>query len=212
MLDHVQFRKNYYQNRNRLRSAEGSIWLTVPVRVTGRYGQAINEVRIDNQTNPRWKAKCWNSLFHCYGKAPFFDRHAPFFESLYRQEWDRLVDPNEAIIAYLLSALSIKPTVIRSSTLDVKSTKGELVLEICRKVGATKYLSGISGREYLDQAQFARAGVALEFQEFHHPIYRQLHEPFLPGMSAVDLLFNHGPQSLEILKGVGVPRLETVFH
>src|SRR5574337_151027 len=211
VLDHVQFRKNYYQNRNKMRSADGFIWLTVPVRLTGRYGQAINEVRIDNQTNPRWRAKCWNSLYHCYNKAPFFDHHAPFFESLYRQEWERLVDLNETIIGYLLSALSIELRVIRSSALDVKSTKGELVLDICRQVGATKYLSGISGREHLDQAEFARAGIELEFQQFYHPIYGQLREPFLPGMSVVDLLFNHGPQSPEILKGVGVPRLETVF-
>jgi len=212
VLDHVQYRRRYFQNRNKIRSENGFIWLTVPVLVKGKYEQSINEVRIDNGGNPRWRAKCWNSLYHCYVKAPFFDHYAPFFEALYRQEWDRLVELNETIIRYLLSALSIDVKIMRASTLDVMSVKGELMLDICRRAGGTTYLSGISGAEYLDKAKFVQAGIKLEVQQFYHPVYRQLHEPFLPGMSVVDLLFNHGPRSIEILKGIGVPRLETVFH
>jgi len=102
--------------------------------------------------------------------------------------------------------------IVRSSDLGVTGSKGELILALCRKLGATTYLSGVSGRDYLDCPQFEQKGIRVVFQEFHHPIYRQLHEPFLPCMSAIDLLFNYGPQSLDVIKGVGVETTDQVFH
>lgn len=212
VLDHVQYRRRYFQNRNRIRGSEGPLWLTVPVRVKGRYDQPINEVEIDTEGHPRWTRQCWNSLRHCYAKAPFFSDHAEFFESLYARRWTRLADFNQEIIHYLLAALGIRVEVVRSSTLDLTGRKGDLMLETCRKLGADAYLSGISGRAYLDEIAFTDAGIALRFQEFHHPIYRQLHEPFIPCLSTVDLLFNHGPASLDVIKGVGVETLEHVFE
>lgn len=212
LLDHVQYRKRYFQNRNRIRSSEGFIWLTVPVLVKGRYTQAINQVVVNNEGAPRWREKCFNSLVHCYRKAPFFARYAGFFEDLYRRQWERLVDLNETIIRYLLQAFSIQVPLVRSSELGTNEQKGDLVLEICQKVGATTFLSGISGQEHLDMKRFSAQGVAVRVQEFHHPIYRQLHEPFLPCMSGIDLLFNHGPESSDILRGVGVSTMEEVFE
>jgi len=204
MLDHVQYRRRYFQNRNRISTTQGSIWLTVPVLVKGKYDQLINQVRIDNEGHPRWKQKCWHSIAHSYTKTAYFSHHADFFEDLYKKEWDRLVGLNESIIRYLLKALGIKVTIVQSSTLHVTQEKGDLILEICKKLGAETYLSGISGKDYLDVERFAEQGIQLKFQEFHHPIYQQLHEPFQPCMSAIDLLFNYGPASLDIIKGVGV--------
>lgn len=212
VLDHVQYRRRYYQNRNRIRAAQGAVWLTVPVHVKGRYDQPINEVRIDNEGNPRWREKCWNNVVHNYKKAPYFHDHAPFFEGLYQKDWDRLVDLNEAIIRYLLSALGIPARLVRSSRLASEAEKGELMLDICRKVGATTYLSGISGKDYLDPGRFAEHNIKLAFQEFHHPIYRQLYEPFVPCLSSIDLLFNYGPASLDVIKGVGVETMTHVFE
>lgn len=223
LLDHVQYRRRYFQNRNRIRSPEGPLWLTVPVRNKGRYEQPICEVEIDNQTEPRWRERCMKSLRHCYAQAPHFTEHAGFFEELYRRTWDKLLDLNEAILRYLFEAFSVQAEVERSSSLRAVSApsagighpvphqKGDLILEICRRLGATTYLSGISGREYLDVGKFREAGIEVRFQEFHHPIYPQLREPFLPCMSAVDLLFNHGPQSARILRGEGVATLEKLF-
>ena len=212
MLDHVQYRKRYYQNRNRIRSAHEAVWLTVPVHVKGCYDQAINEVRIDNEGNPRWREKCWNSIVLNYKKALYFGAYAPFFEYLYSKEWDRLVDLNEAIIRYLLSAFFIQAKLVKSSVLGSTEEKGELMLDICRKVRATKYLSGISGKEYLDGNRFAQHNIKLEFQEFHHPIYKQIYEPFIPRMSAIDLLLNHGPASLDVIKGVGVETMDHIYE
>lgn len=212
LLDHVQYRKQYFQNRNRIRSSEGLIWLTVPVRIKGRHTQAINDVIIDNEGNPRWRWRCLQLLVHCYRKTPFFSRYTGFFEELYRRRWERLVELNEVIIRYLLETFSIPVPLVRSSELGVTAHKSDLNLEICKKVGATLYLSGVSGQEYLDLEKFRREGISVRFQEFHHPVYRQLHEPFVPCLSAVDLLFNHGPRSLDILCGIDVPVLEETFE
>jgi len=212
MLDHVQYRRRYFQNRNRLRGSEGVVWVTVPVKVKGKYDQPINDVRIDNEGSPRWREKCRHSVEHCYRRAAYYSDHSAFFESLYMKDWARLVDLNETIIRYLLSALGIHVEIVKSSVLPVSSEKGELMLEICRAVGATTYISGISGKDYLDYEKFAEHGINLVFQQFHHPIYQQLHEPFLPCMSMIDVLFNYGPASLGILKGDGVKTMEHVFE
>ena len=115
------------------------------------------------------------------------------------------------LIRWLSGCFGLDKTMIRSSELSVSGSRSELLLAICRKVGATDYLSGVSGREYLDRELFQRAGIRVRFQEFHHPIYRQCYEPFIPALSSVDLLFNHGPQAGEILAGERTPRLSEVF-
>lgn len=212
ILDHVQYRRRYFQNRNRLRSSTGTVWVTAPVKVKGRYEQPIRDVQIDTEGDPRWRQRCWGSLTHCYGGAPYFDASASFFEGLYGKDWRWLVDLNEAIIDYLLSAFHIHIRRVTSSTLGVSGAKGELIYNICRAVGADTYLSGISGRTYLDMKRFEDAGIEVRFHEFHHPVYPQRYEPFIPCLSAVDLLFNHGPRSLDVLKGIGVECLAQVFE
>jgi hypothetical protein len=212
MLDHVQYRKNYFQNRNRIRAASGAVWLTVPVLTKGSSDQPINEAQINNQGSPRWKEKCWTGIAQHYRKTEFWPHHEPFFERLYQTHWTRLVEINEAIIGYLLSAFSIDVKVVKSSELNVEGQRDDLLLSICRRVGAGTYLSGVSGREYLDGKKFTDAGIEVQFQEFHHPIYRQVYEPFIPCMSSIDLLFNYGPASLDVLRGRGVETMAHVFE
>ena len=127
---------------------------------------------------------------------------------------DRLADINIQLIRLGFDALGIKTPILVASTLDPPMAHGgtEVNLGICRSVGADTYLSGISGKDYLDCQPFLESGIQVEFQEFHHPVYRQMHEPFLPCMSMVDLLFNHGPRSLDILQGKGVEQMTTVFE
>ena len=212
MLDHVQYRKNNWQNRNRIRGDLGPVWLTVPVLTKGKLAQPINEVQIDNRSSPRWKEKCWASIVQHYRKAEYWAAHQEFFESLYGRNWVRLVDIDDAIIQHMLASLSINVKVMRSSEMSVEGHRTALLLNICREVGADVYLSGVSGKDYLDLDMFADAGIEVHFQEFCHPIYRQLYEPFIPCMSAMDLLFNYGPASLDVIKGVGVETLDHVFE
>ena len=212
MLDHVQYRKNYFQNRNKVRVAGGAVWLTVPVLTKGYADQAINEVQINNQGSPRWKEKCWTCIAQSYRKAQYWSLHEGFFDRLYKTNWTRLVEINEAIIRHMLDAFSIDVKVVKSSELNISGNRGDLLLDICRKVGASVYLSGVSGRDYLDVKTFTDAGIRVHFQEFHHPIYKQQYEPFLPAMSAIDLLFNYGPSSLDVIKGVGVETMTHIFE
>lgn len=211
LLDHVQFRKNYFQNRNRIRTSQGESWVTVPVLTKGHAQQSLNQVRIDNAGSPRWRDKTYASIAQSYGKAPFWREHEAFFRATFSSEWEYLAELNEHFIRYLLGFLSPAVQVIRSSTLPVDGEKSELILDICRHLGASLYLSGVSGRDYLDLPAFAAAGMKVEFQVYHHPIYRQMHEPFFPCMSTIDLLFNHGPRSRDILQGIGVQTINEVF-
>lgn len=211
LLDHVQFSKHYFQNRNRIRTLapQGWSWLTVPV-TKGSSFQRICDVHIDtNQYG--WRREHIGLLRQSYRDAPFFERYISTIKSLYECGWDRLVDFNIAIIGWLTNAFGIERLMLRSSELDVSGARSELNLAICKSVGATEYLSGISGREYLDVGLFESAGIAVRFQEFYHPIYRQRYEPFVPSLSSIDLLFNHGDASLAILESEEVPRLSTVL-
>lgn len=187
------------------------MWLTVPVLTKGRLGQALSDVEIDNLGNPRWRVKSWASLSQFYRHARHWSEHEAFFAAVYEREWSRLAELNEHIIRYVLAALPITARVVKSSELDAEGHGSDLVLDICRRLGARVYLAGISGKEYLKLDGFAQAGIDVRFQEFHHPIYKQLHEPFLPCMSVVDLLFNYGHASLDAIAGLGVETMAQVY-
>ena len=199
VLDHVQFEKNSYVNRNHIRTANGSAWLTVPVKTKGRFGELpINSLEIN--TEAKWQVKHWRSIQQNYSKAPFFQEHAPFFEAIYKQRWRYVVDLNREITLYLLDAFGIKTPLMYSSQMAPEGAKDELVLNLCKKVGASTYLSGALGRNYLREELFTRGQIAVLYQNYQHPCYSQRYgSAFEPYMAAIDLLFNHGPASYDIL-------------
>ena len=211
LQDDVQFRKCYFQNRNRILAGQSPSWLTVPVLMSGRSTQLIRDVIIDHHDR-RWRARCLRHLTTSYQTAAFWPAHTPFFQEMYSRSWERLVELNAWAIDYLLKAFDIRVEVIRSSVVGAPGGRTERLVEICRRLRADCYLSGISGREYLDLDQFAAAGITVKFQEFHHPVYRQFREPFVPYLSSLDLLLHHGPESQAILADPGVPRLEEVLQ
>ncbi|MBV8889684.1 MAG: WbqC family protein [Alphaproteobacteria bacterium] len=198
VLDHVQFEKNSFTNRNKIRTAAGPCWLTVPVRTGGRFGELpIMNVEI---AEPAWRRKHWDSLRFAYAKAPFFRDHQHFFRGVYERDWPLLMPLQTEITGRLCAAFDIATPRISSSELRVQGRKGDLVLALCRAVGATTYLSGPLGRDYLDPDAFAAAGIRLAFHDYRHPEYRQVSPGFEPFMAGPDLLFNHGPQSGAILR------------
>lgn len=195
VLDHVQFEKNSFTNRNKIRTSDGWCWLTVPLMTSGRFGDlAIAQVEISPER--RWTEKHWNSIRLNYSKANYFREHADFFENIFSRSWERLNPLLREITTYLLSAFGIKTKILFSSEIGAAGRKSELVLELCRKVGASMYLSGSLGRDYLDEVAFEEAGIAVTYQDYHHPTYKQLYPGFEPYMGAIDLLFNCGPDSL----------------
>ncbi len=199
VLDHVQFEKNSFVNRNRVLSNSGPIWLTVPLKTKGRFGNLpICELEIDNQ-GP-WRRKHWATLQQCYASAPHFAAHMEFFARVYEQSWKYLIDLCRHITDHLLDVLAIKTRRVYSSAYDLKSSKSAVVLDLCRACQAATYLSGALGRQYLDESIFEDAGITVTYQNYQHPCYYQACDrTFEPAMSVVDLLFNHGPNAREIL-------------
>lgn len=198
VLDHVQFEKNSFTNRNKVRTAAGWCWLTVPVSTSGKFGCAIEKLEIAPGRD--WRSKHWESLRMNYTRAEHFADHAKFFDGLFRREWRLLKPLMDEITAYLLAAFEIRTPLVFSSDLKPVGTKSDLVLNICRELKATRYLSGPLGKDYLDEAAFERAGIAVEYHRYNHPTYPQAFPGFEPNMAAVDLLFNCGTASSRILR------------
>ncbi|HEX8920761.1 MAG TPA: WbqC family protein [Pyrinomonadaceae bacterium] len=197
LLDDVQFSKGDYQNRNRVKGANGPQWLSVPV--VQHFPQKISEVAVAGNT---WRSKHWKTLVSCYASAPHFETFAPMFENFYRRSWAKLADLNVAAIELLACALGIEKKWVFASELRVGGQKSELVLNICKALGAKGYYSGRTGSAYLDREAFRQAGVEIIVQNFNHPTYEQLfmkRQGFVPNLSALDLLFNCGTQGLGLI-------------
>jgi hypothetical protein len=197
LLDTVQYKKNEFQNRNRIKTAEGWQWITVPA--TYRFPQRINEVGV-NQTVD-WQRKHLQALKTNYSKAPFFDTYYPSFEKFYQKPYELLVDVNVASIELLVQLLDLERKLVLASSIQVETEDPTLrLVEICRILGGGSYLSGRDGAKYMDVDMFARHQINILFQDFNHPQYPQCYGPFEPNMSVVDLLFNCGPESLAIIR------------
>jgi hypothetical protein len=197
--DDVQFDKHGWRNRNRIKSTEGPLWLTVPVRTGGRHGQRISETEIDNRLP--WARKHIAAIAQNYARAPYVHNYLPQLETLLRQQWQLLADLDIALVALMCEWFGIRRTVVRSSQLGIDGDRNERLLNICRYYGADRYLSGNAAQDYLDIGLFKRAGVKVEWQNYRHPVYPQLHGEFVPYLSALDLLLNMGDESLSILNG-----------
>lgn len=199
VLDTVQFEKNSFVNRNKIRTAKGWTWLTVPVSTGGQFGNLpINRLKI--AADAPWARKHWSTIEQTYGRAPWFAEHRAFFAGLYGREWGHLLDLMNELTGYLLRAFAIKVPLVSATTIPTSAAKSDLVLEICRRVGATVYLSGPLGRHYLNAASFEDAGIEIVYHDYRHPEYPQLYPGFEPFMAAIDLLFMIGPKSGEILR------------
>lgn len=207
ILDNVQFRKNYYQNRNKVRISTGWSWVAVPITHTLK--TLIKDVAISD--NPNWKRKWHNMIYLSYKKSPFFDAYYKDIDSALHADCGSLSEFNIILIKLLCKFLNINTRLVYASQIGVSGSGSGLILDICKKLNATIYISGVSGREYLKLDDFVRENIEVIFQEFHHPIYKQLYEPFIPCMSTIDLLFNHGYDSLDIINGKGVPVMERIF-
>ncbi len=198
-LDDSQYGKNQVINRNKIKTAKGWTYLTVPVLIKGHFGQLISEVKIDNHIN--WRKKHWKSIIYNYKKAHHFDDYSSFFEDLYQSEWKKLSELNEYLIRNIAEFLDIKTKFIRSSELNIEGNATERLVNIVKAVGGDAYFSGIQSKDYMEDHLFAENDIKLIYQDFHHPIYNQLFGEFIPKMSVIDLLYNEGLKSIEIIRG-----------
>ena len=198
-LDKVQYKPREYQNRNKIRTKDGWLWLTVPVVSKDLGRQETGKVRIDNSF--AWQSRHWQSLKACYGKARFFKDYSDFFEEIYtKKQWEKLIDLNIYITTYLLKEFSIDVPLRYESEIGTSCSGTDRIIEICGKLKADIYLSGAGGKAYLEEEKFNRAGVKLIYQDFVYPVYRQRFMSgkgdFISHLSIVDLLFNEGPAGM----------------
>lgn len=196
LLDHVAIDKNSktkFANRNKVRTKDGWAWLTVPLK---KGSGILSEIELANEP---WARKHWATIRSSYGGARHFGDHAAALGAIYEKPWTKLVDLTEALNAHFFASLGITTRRVRSSQLGIHSTKDQLILDICMKLNATRYISGPFGRSYLDGAAFHRANIDLVFHDYAHPRYPQAFDGFEPYMSIVDLLMNCGPESRSIL-------------
>jgi hypothetical protein len=200
LLDEVQFTRRDWRSRNRIKTQHGVAWLTVPVQTKGRYHQSIEETVV---ADGRWAARHWATLGAAYARAPFFDDYAEDIARLYegRRPEERLSEVNHAFIVALCELTGINTPISWSSAYGAREGRNERLVDLCRSAGGTDYLSGPSARDYLDETQFAEAGIRVQFADYSgYPEYPQVHPPFEHGVSMLDLLFCAVPVAVRYLK------------
>lgn len=204
ILDIVQFEKQAWQQRNRVKIAEGqSKWLTVPV--FQNLGQKIREVKINN--NEPWRKKHWGTIEQCYRRATYWKHYCDGLAEIYSREWESLLELNVALINYLSEQFGIKTKIVRASQIPTSDEKVHLLTNICHHFNADTYLSPVRAADYIEKDNiFESEGITLRYHEYKHPVYTQLFGEFLSFMSAIDLLFNEGPKCLDIIRSGSLKR------
>ena len=196
-FDQVQYLPKDWMNRNKIRTKDGSIWLTVPVLRKGYRDLKTSEIEINNSTN--WQKKHLRSISLNYKKSPYFENYIPFFEDVYSRKWEFLGDLNEYMLKWFLDELGIKVNFLNAKNFKFQGEKSSLILNMCKKLDASTYIFGTLGKDYANVHEFEKNNVKLIFQDYNHPKYSQLYSEFVSHLSVIDLLFNHGPKSLEII-------------
>jgi hypothetical protein len=198
LLDAVQFpRGTTWITRNRFKNDQGTLWMTIPVKKKGLGLQNINAVRIYHEGH--WARKHQASLENAYANAPYFADHINFLKKLFSKKFEKLIDLNLEIIRYLIKCLNIDTKVVLLSELGVQTRGHQLLIDICRVMGASCYLAQSPAQKYLKPDLFREAEIELKYFKLPELIYPQLWGSFIPNLSALDLVFNCGPKSSELL-------------
>jgi hypothetical protein len=201
--DDVQYDKHGWRNRNRIKTHQGPIWLTIPVHKKGVTVEhiPINQIEID-WSNP-WNRKHSQSIQQAYSRAPYFKRYAPLLEDFYSRHYRLLSDFDIELTLALAGELGITDTrFVCSSSLDVPGNKAltgsktDRPIRILQKLGVDHYISGPSARDYIEADRFQELGITLEYMSYDYPEYPQLHPPYEPQVSILDMLFMLGPDTI----------------
>jgi len=203
-LDHVQYvngSSRAWTHRDKIKTEQGAKWLTISVKKAPR-DTPINQIELS--TDIDWRQDNLHLLEQNYRNAPFYCELMPMIERLYAQTFHLLRDFNMASIEMLMDMLNVRIPWEWSSSLEPAGTKNELLVDLLKKVSATQYLSGVGARDYFQPEPFASAGIEVIWQSFTHPVYTQQFGEFVPYLSALDVLFNHGiTASRKILRRAG---------
>lgn len=197
VLDDVQFEKGGWHHRDQVKTRQGTKWLTLSIK-KGYFLQQIRNVQL-SQPSQSWVDRNLNLIQENYKNSSYFDAYFSQIQDIYRQDHEKLIDINLAFLEFCLQVFEIEVEIIFSSSLQVEGTSNQRLINLLKAVDGTHYLSGIGARDYMEEEMFIEAGIQVEWQQFNHPIYPQLHGDFIPYLSCIDLFFNCGPKSKEIL-------------
>lgn len=205
IFDIAQYQTKDFNNRNKIKTNSGDIWLSVPVESKDHYQKKLCDIKIINNG---WNKKHFKSIYLAYKKAPYFDLYIGDLETIMmKNNWVFLSDLCHNILLFMLKAMGIDIPIVKASDYNFTGYKSDLVLDMCVQLGADKYIFGALGKDYADERSFREKGIEIFFQDYKHPEYRQLHGDFLPYMSAIDLLFNEGGRSWEIIMSGNITSL-----
>ena len=202
-LDDVQYTKHDWRNRNKIKSANGVVLLTVPVLTKGKYAQTILEAKIDNKSDHSckfdWRKKHWTSIQQHYNKAPYFKKYEEFLREVYEKDWDYLVDLNIYLMMEISRIIGLNASFVRSSELDVSGKKTERLVNICKNLEATEYMAGERSKTYLQEELFYNENIVVTYRDYKPVAYPQLYGEFVPYLSILDMLLNCGEESTQCL-------------
>lgn len=199
-LDNVQYTKNSFINRNKIKTSLGSMWLTIPVSF--KFGDLIKEVRISDKVD--WRKKHLKTLEMNYKKARYFSEVFKLIKSVYYlKKWNYLIDLNIEIIKNISTFMNLDTKYIKASALNLEGESTELLVSIIKKLKGNIYLSGFGGKKYQEEELFKKNGIILVYYDFIHPFYEQLWGNFIPNLSIIDLVFNYGSKSIDIFSQGG---------
>lgn len=199
LYDDVQFTKRDWRNRNRIKTPNGPIWLTIPVQVKGRFEQRVRDVVVSDS---RWAEKHWRSIRAHYRRAPFFDDYAGAIEAMYAGASDpSLSQVNFHCLSALCRMLGITTPLTWSQNFALAEERTARLVGICVQAGATEYVSGPSASAYMDLQQFADVGISVTYADYSaYREYAQLYPPFDPAVSVIDLIVHTGPEALHLIR------------
>jgi hypothetical protein len=187
-------------SRNRLKSEQGELWLTVPVYRKGRDLQLINEVEISYET--KWRRRHLRGIEQNYTHAPYFGEYFPGIMDIYSKNYNKLAALNIDIIRFIWNAISLNKKLLIQSDMGVAGKGTDLLIALCKKLNIREYLAFKAAEKYLNQELLAHSGIKLKFIDFNPPVYPQLWGDFIYNLSTLDLLMNCGPKSSEIISGL----------
>lgn len=200
LFDDVQYTRRDWRNRNKIKTANGSQWITIPVEVKGKFSQKIRETRVSDS---RWAQEHWRSILHSYSKAKFFEQYKEQVKELYTRAGDLeyLSEVNYLFIDAVCRFLGVDTRLTWSSEYNLKEDKTERLLSICKQLNATEYVSGLAARDYLNEGAFAAENIKVTWYEYSgYPEYEQLHGAFDHAVTVLDLIFNTGPRAPEYMR------------
>jgi hypothetical protein len=198
VLDDVQFeRRGGWHYRDKIKTPQGERWLALST-LKGALEQKINEVRL--VPGVAWRNDCLNLLSEHYRKAPFYGRYFPAVRDIFLADHTKMIELNMAILRFFWDIFDIRIDPVFSSSIPVPGRSSQRLIHLVKAVGGTHYLTGTGSRAYLDETMFRTEGIAVEWQDFHPPVYPQLFGPFIPNLSCLDVLFNCGPGAKDVLR------------